>query len=83
MDKVENFDLRGYSSELRSAVQDASRSSVGSRYSKPRGGYSSFDIFQWLSRESQEAFSLASRRIIMPTAAESIRSPNRLMTCTG
>jgi CRP/FNR family cyclic AMP-dependent transcriptional regulator len=64
MDKVENFGLRAYSSDPRTAVfeVDVSRSRVGSRYTKPRGGYSSFDIFQWLSTQSQEAFSLACRR---------------------
>jgi CRP/FNR family cyclic AMP-dependent transcriptional regulator len=64
MDKVGNFGLRAYSSDLRTPVfqVDVPRSRVSSRTSKPRGDYSSFDIFQWLPRESQEAFGLACRR---------------------
>jgi len=64
MDKFENVGQRAYSSDLRTAVFDVDvpRSRVGNRYSKPPRGYSSFDIYQWLSKESQEAFSLACRR---------------------
>jgi CRP/FNR family transcriptional regulator, cyclic AMP receptor protein len=64
MDKVENIGLRVYSSDLRTPVFDVSvpTARVDNRYSKSRGGYASFDIYQWLSTESQEAFSLACRR---------------------
>jgi CRP/FNR family transcriptional regulator, cyclic AMP receptor protein len=64
MDKVENIGLGTYSSDLRRTVFDVGtpRARAGERYSRSRGEYSAFDIYQWLSTPSQEAFNLASRR---------------------
>jgi CRP/FNR family transcriptional regulator, cyclic AMP receptor protein len=52
------------SANMRTAMFEGDQSAARARdrSSKHRAGYSPFDIFQWLSAEGQEAFTLASRR---------------------
>jgi CRP/FNR family cyclic AMP-dependent transcriptional regulator len=63
---VDNIPLHSHSHppSLRTVVfeGDKSRSRVSDSSPKPAVGYSPFDIFQWLSTEAQEAFTLACRQ---------------------
>jgi CRP/FNR family cyclic AMP-dependent transcriptional regulator len=47
---------------IASVEADKLESMASERCSKPRAGYSPFDLFQWLSTEAQESFTCAARR---------------------
>lgn len=62
--QVDNAALNSYSNSLRTEDFDSENPSSGAnaRATRPRVGYSPFDIFQWLSVEAEEAFNLVCRR---------------------
>jgi CRP/FNR family transcriptional regulator, cyclic AMP receptor protein len=66
--QVDRVAQSSYSANIRTAVFEGSTPElrVRERSPKPRTGHSPFDIFQWLSAEGQDAFTLATRRRHFP-----------------
>jgi CRP/FNR family transcriptional regulator, cyclic AMP receptor protein len=62
--EIDSIALNSRSSNFRTALFDRPSPEPGlnERPTKVRGGYSPFDIFQWLSPEAETAFTQASRR---------------------